>query len=221
MIRCSSISKIMTEPRSKKEKDAGEFSETAKSAMLEQARESLFGVRKDLDDVKCIQKGKMLEDAGVELYNRVFLQELVKMPPESRRNNGIITGEPDLVAAHDNKGVDIKVAWSLLTFPLTASQAGKKEYEWQARGYMCLFDVDVWEIAYCALDTPAELLKPWDNEDHHIIDSSIPEHHRITIATYARDMEIEKEMLEKCKKANAWVEQAIKAFALEHDKYIN
>jgi hypothetical protein len=33
-------------------------------------------------------------------------------------------------------------------------------------------------------------------------------------------MEIEKAMLEKCELANEWIENAIKNFAIEHDKYI-
>jgi hypothetical protein len=33
-------------------------------------------------------------------------------------------------------------------------------------------------------------------------------------------MEIEKEMLDKCAKANLWIENAVKEFANEHDKYI-
>jgi hypothetical protein len=216
MIRCSSISKIMTSPRSKSE----EWSETAKTAMLDSAREQMFGVRKSLDDVRCIQKGKACEDLGVDLYNNVFLFDLKKLPSDSRRDNGIITGEPDLIATSASKGVDIKVAWSLLTFPLTEDQAGKKAYEWQARGYMCLFDVPAWEIAYCAIDTPDDILKPWDDIEPHIIDDSIPLHHRITIASYTRDMEIEAQMLDKCAKANAWIEDAIKQFALTHNSYI-
>lgn len=216
MIRCSSISKIMTAPRSKSE----EWSETAKAAMLEAARESLFGVRRTLDDIKYIQKGKACEDQGIELYNNVFLYDLKKVDSSERRNNGIITGEPDLIAMSSRKGVDIKVAWSLLTFPLTEEQAGKKDYEFQARGYMCLFDLPEWEIAYCAVDTPEDILKPWDDRDIHIIDSAIPLHHRITVARYHRDMTIEREMLDKCAKANEWIKQAIKDFATNHDKYI-
>lgn len=216
MIRCSSIGKIMTQPRSKSE----EWSETAKGAMLEIAREELFGVRRNLDDVKCIQKGRLCEDEGIRLYNDVFLYDLKKLDASERLSNGIITGEPDLIARSSAKGVDIKVAWSLLTFPLTADQAGKKAYEWQARGYMCLFDLPVWEIAYCAIDTPEELLKPWDDLREHRIDPSIPLHHRITVARYERDMEIEKSMLEQCNKANAWIEKAIESFASEHDQYI-
>ena len=216
MIRCSSIAQIMTSSRTKGEI----FGETAKTAMMQSVREQLFGVRKSLDDVKCIQKGRACEDAGIELYNNVFMYDLKKLPSDSRRDNGIITGEPDLIATGSNKGVDIKVAWSLLTFPMTADQAGKNAYEWQARGYMCLFDVPVWEIAYCAIDTPEELLKPWDNLDEHIIDPSIPLHHRITIATFERDAAKEKEMLEKCKSANEWIEQAIKDFSETHDNYI-
>lgn len=216
MIRCSSISQIMTAPRAK----GAQWSETAKSAMLESARETMFGVRKSLDDVKCIQKGKACEDAGIALYNNVFLYDLKKVESNERRNNGIITGEPDLIASSSRKGVDIKVAWSLLTFPLTEEQAGKKAYEWQARGYMCLFDLPEWEIAYCAIDTPEEILKPWDDPAIHFIDSSIPLHHRITVAKFERDMDIEKAMLEKCAQANDWIEQAIKDFAINHDQYI-
>jgi hypothetical protein len=216
MIRCSSISQIMTEPRKKTET----WSETSKTAMLEAVREDLFGVRKSLDDVRCIQKGKACEDQGVELYNTVFMYDLKKLAAESRRNNGIITGEPDLVAAGSQKGVDIKVAWSLLTFPLTAEQAGKKAYEWQARGYMCLFDLPDWEIAYCAIDTPEDILRPYDDQGPHIIDSSIPLHHRITVATFTRDMEIEAKMLERCAAANEWIKQATLEFATTHDEYI-
>lgn len=216
MIRCSSIAKIMTNPRTK----GAEWSETAKTAMLESARETMFNVRKSLDDVRMIEKGRMCEDQGIDLYNDVFLYDLKKVESSQRLNNGIITGEPDLIAATSSKGVDIKVAWSLLTFPLTEEQAGKNDYEWQARGYMCLFDLPVWEIAYCAIDTPEELMKPWDDPAIHRIDSAIPLHHRITIARFERDLEIEKQMLDKCAKANAWIEQAIKDFAETHNKYI-
>lgn len=216
MIRCSSISQIMTKPRSKSE----EWSETAKTAMLEAARERLFNVRKDLGDMKYIQKGIMCEDDGIALYNDVFMYDLKKVESAERRSNGIITGEPDLIAVGSQKGVDIKVAWSLLTFPLTEDQAGKKAYEWQARGYMCLFDLPEWEISYCAIDTPEELVKPWDNPDHHYIDPSIPNHHRITVARYTRDMKIEKEMLDKCQKANEWIDEAVKGFVATHDKYL-
>jgi len=216
MIRCSSISKIMTAPRTKGE----EWSETAKTAMLEAAREILFGVRPSLDDVRCIQKGRACEDAAIHLYNDVFLYDLKKLPADGRRDNGIITGEPDLVASSSRKGVDIKVAWSLLTFPLTEDQAGKKAYEWQARGYMCLFDLPEWEIAYCAMDTPEELLKPWDDLTIHQIDSAIPLHHRITIARFYRDERIEREMLERCAAANEWIKNAVRQFAADHDKYI-
>lgn len=216
MIRCSSISKIMTKPRTK----GADWSETAKTAMLEAARERLFNVRKDLGDMRMIQKGNACEDLGIQLYNDVFLYDLKKVEASERRSNGIITGEPDLIALGSQKGVDIKVAWSLLTFPLTEDQAGKKAYEWQARGYMCLFDLPEWEIAYCAVDTPEDLLKPWDDPGHHYIDPAIPLHHRITVARYTRDKDIEAEMLAKCQKANQWIDDAVVQFANDHDQYI-
>lgn len=212
MIRCHVINVIMT--------CGDKLGKTAEKAMMEMAREELFGVRKNLDDIKSIQKGKMCEDAGIDLYNRVFMYDLKKITSEGRRNNGIITGEPDLVAASSRKGVDIKIAWSLLTFPLSEAMVDEKDYEWQARGYMCLFDLPEWDIAYCAIDTPSELLREWDDPKIHLIDSAIPMHHRITIKRYTRDMEKEKKMLEKCDAANKWIQNAIKNFAIEHDKYI-
>jgi len=33
-------------------------------------------------------------------------------------------------------------------------------------------------------------------------------------------MDIEKAMLDKCKKANLWIENAVKQFATEHDQYV-
>lgn len=216
MIRCSSIASIMTNPRTKGE----EWSETAKATMREIMRGNLFGVWKQLDDVKAIQKGRACEDSGIQLYNDVFLYDLRKIETDGRRNNGIITGEPDLVAASSKKGVDIKVAWSLLTFPLTAEMCDSKGYEWQARGYMCLFDLPAWEIAYCAIDTPEHLLRDYDDRSIHIIDDAIPMHHRITICRYERDAEIEAQMLAKCKAANAWIETETALFIAEHDGYI-
>ena len=215
MIRCSSIGKIMTSPRSK----TAEWSETAIGAMMDQVRELVFGVCKSLDEVKCIQKGNACEDAAIELYNSVFLYNLEKLPSDARRDNGIITGEPDLLAISSQKGVDIKNAWSLLTFPMRPEDAAKKEYEWQARGYMALFDVPKWEIAYCFIDTPEELLKPWDDRSHHYLPPEVPLSHRVTIATYERDLKIENEMLDKCKKASAWIEQAVKDFIKTHNAY--
>lgn len=215
MIRCSSIGQIMTNPRSKNE----EWSQTAITCMLEHVRFELFGVKKSLDDVKYIQKGNLCEDAAIELYNHVFMYSLEKLPSDARRSNGIITGEPDLLALGSGKGVDIKNAWSLLTFPLTEDQAGKSAYEWQARGYMALFDVPKWEIAYCFINTPDELLKPWDDPSHHYLSDDVPLSHRVTVATYDRDFDIERKMLEKCKKANEWIEQAIKDFITTRNNY--
>lgn len=216
MIRCHAIAAIMTKPQKK----GAEWSETAKTAMLELAREEIFGVRKSLDNVRCIQKGLACEDDAIELYNDVFLCDLKKVPDADRRNNGIISGVPDIVAASQGKGVDIKVAESLLTFPLTPEAAGKKAYEWQARGYMSLYNLPVWEIAYCAMDTPEDILKPWDDPKIHILPPDMPKHYRITVCTFERDKDIEEEMLTKCAKANEFVKQAINEFFNHHESYI-
>lgn len=216
MIRCHQISQIMTGSKSKTDN----YGATAVNAMREMARTQLFGVTKSLDQVMCLRKGIALEDDAIAMYNRVFLTDFKKYPDSGRKNNGIITGAPDIVAEYGDKGVDTKIAWSLLTFPMFPDQAAKDAYEWQARGYMSLYDKNYWEIAYCAMDTPDEMLKPYDDIDAHKIDPAIPEHHRITIATFERDELIEAEMLARCHDANLEVDKYIKQFASIHDAYI-
>lgn len=200
LIHCSSLSKIMTEPKTKAE---GLLSVGAKTYLKELAREEIYGFRTELD-VRVIEKGRMVEDQAIALYNSVFFESFTKNT--ERRSNQWITGECDIVK-HDVRGIDIKSAWSLATFPVLPEDCGGKEYEWQARGYMMLWDVPEWDIAYCMVSTPDELIK-WEQRELHEVDHIDP-HLRVTTRRYFRDAELEEKIKIKAEAAQEYYKQII------------
>lgn len=179
--RCSSLSKLMTEPRSKSE---GPLSIGAKTAIRQMAREAIFGVEREFSSRET-EKGILVEGDSIALYNSVFFTDHTKNA--ERRTVGLLTGEPDIVDAAE--GIDIKSSWSMHTFPIVLLDAVCPEYEWQARGYMKLFDKPRWKIAYCLVDTPEHLIGYEDEAAHRV--SHIPEHLRVTVWTVERDADKE------------------------------
>lgn len=206
VIRCSSLSKIMTEPRSKSE---GPLSVGARTYIRQLARESIFGVEREFSS-KETEKGLTVEQESIELYNRVFFTDYAKNT--ERRTVAGLTGEPDIVAP--TKGIDIKSSWSIHTFPIVLVDAECTEYEWQARGYMKLFDRPRWEIAYCLVDTPEHLVGYEDDASHVV--SHIAEHLRVT--TWSVDRDAAKEALIDTKVAAArdYFEQVLRDFDRLH-----
>ena len=92
-IRCSSLGRIMTEPRSKSD---GPLSIGAKTAIREIAAQAIFGVDFEISS-KYIEKGLEVEDQSIALLNRVRGLSLEKN--KERRSNDFITGECDLFDA--------------------------------------------------------------------------------------------------------------------------
>lgn len=197
LIRCSSLSKIMTEPKTKAE---GLLSKGAKTYLTGLAKEVVYGYREEISS-KAMEKGTRCEQESIDLYNQVFFSSLTKN--QERRSNDCITGEPDLIGK--DFGVDIKTAWSLCTFP--ALPEDMPDYEWQARGYMCLFDLPRWDIAYCMIDTPDDLIGYEQYGIHKV--SEIDPHLRVTVVSYHRDADKEAKMLEKARAAQLYITETI------------
>jgi len=200
MIRCSSLGKIMTEPKGKGEV----LSVGAKTYLNQLAKEKVYGYYSSIES-RYLSKGILCEDASIALYNLVNFCDLVKN--DERKNNGLIIGECDLFIPN-KRGVDIKTAWSLDTFPVLPEDCHDKEYEWQARGYMMLWDLPIWDIAYCLVSTPYELM-PEGKEDLHIVDHIAPEM-RITSIRYERCEKLEDKIKEKAAAAIEYIEDTIK-----------
>ena len=206
--RCSSIGKLMTEPKTKAE---GPLSVGAKTYIRELAAQEIFGVDFEVSS-KAMEKGLLMENESIALLNRVRGLNLDKNT--ERKNNDFITGEADLFDASRNKGHDLKTAWSIATFPICELDCTDKLYEWQMRGYMMLWDCDEWEVNYALVDTPDNLIG-YEPMQMHVV-SHIPEHMRITTWTVKRDMEKEAAIAEKVKHAREYFLQVLAEFEQTH-----
>ena len=206
--RCSSLGKLMTEPRSKSE---GPLSVGAKTYIRELAAQEIFGVEFEISS-KQIEKGIEVEGDSIDLLNSVRGLSLVKNV--ERRSNDFITGECDLFDAEAKRGHDIKSSWSIATFPITVADCEDKLYEWQMRGYMALWDAEEWEVNYCLVDTPERLIA-FEPMDLHVV-SHLPEWMRVTTWTIKRDLEKEAAIFEKVKAANEYMKLVLQEFDQTH-----
>lgn len=206
--RCSSIGKLMTEPKTQKE---GPLSVGARTYIRELAAQEIFGVDFVVTS-KAMEKGLICEEDAIQLVNRVRGLNLEKNT--ERRANEFITGECDMFDAGRNRGHDIKCSWSVATFPISEVDCVDKLYEWQMRGYMALWDADEWEVNYALVDTPDKLIG-YEPLAMHVV-GHIPENMRLTTWTVTRDMEKEKAMFEKVKHARAYYAEVIAEFDRTH-----
>ena len=208
LIRCSSIGKLMTEPKTKAD---GPLSVGAKTHIRNLAAQEIFGVDFEVSS-KEMAKGTLMEPDAIALLNRARGLSLVKNT--ERRANDWITGECDLFDAAARRGHDLKCSWSVATFPLVVVDCEDKLYEWQMRGYMWLWDADEWEVNYALLSTPEHLAR-WEPASMHFVDH-IPEHQRLTTWTVKRDPVKEAAMVEKVKAARTYFAQVIEEFTTTH-----
>lgn len=206
--RCSSIGKLMTEPKTLKE---GPLSVGAKTYIRELAAQEIFGVEFEFTS-KETEKGILMEPESIALLNRVRGLSLEKNT--ERRTNDYLTGECDLFDAPRRRGHDLKTSWSVKTFPICVADCADKLYEWQMHGYMALWDADEWEVNYVLLDTPDDLIG-YEPIHMHMV-SHIPEHHRLTSWVIQRDAEKEKAIYEKVKHARTYYAEVIAEFDRQH-----
>lgn len=207
-IRCSSIGKLMTEPKTKSE---GPLSVGAKTYIRELASQEVFGVDFEISG-KEIEKGIAVEDESIALLNRVRGLSLIKN--SERRSDEFITGECDLFDCQRRRGHDLKSSWSVATFPIAVVDCENKLYEWQMRGYMRLWNADEWEVNYALVDTPESLIR-YEPLQLHVV-GHIPEHLRLTTWTIRRDHDKEALMVEKVKAARDYYAQVIDEFDRTH-----
>lgn len=210
--RCSSIGKLMTEPKTKTE---GILSVGAKTYIRELAQQEILGIDFEFSS-KETQKGLEVEDQSIALLNRVRGLSLVKNA--ERRSNEWITGECDLYDASRKRGHDLKSSWSAKTFPAWVIDCQNNLYEWQMRGYMWLWDAEEWEVNYALVDTPERLIG-FEPLQMHLV-SHIPEHHRLTTWVITRDFEKERSMIEKIKAAREYFAQVIDEFDQVHPQLL-
>lgn len=209
-IRASSLSEIMGDA---KEKDQP-LSKGAKTFLEKMAKEQVYGYNQVISG-KEMDKGIIVEDQAIALYNSVFFTNYKKNT--ERKNNEWLTGECD-IAVPNKKIIDIKASWSLATFPATTATvhavAKERGYDWQGRAYMMLWDVDLFDCAFCMVNTPDELIR-YEQEELHYVDH-IDESLRISVAPYERDKTLEDKIKWKVEEANKYLLELADRIKEEH-----
>jgi hypothetical protein len=192
--RASQIGKLMTTSRSKTDV----LSQTAKSYINQIAKQDFYGYESPIIN-RYLDKGTNQELESIQLLNAVRFEDFHKN--SVRKTNDFMTGECDIVTV--SSIIDIKTSWSLDTFPELPEDIDSKEYEWQGRAYMYLYDKPEFELVYCMVSTWDEFLTQYDDKTLHKVDHIDPAK-RITSMLFERDLELEQQMIERCQLATEY-----------------
>jgi len=192
--RASQMGKLMTTSRSKTDV----LSQTAKSYINQIAKQDFYGYESPIIN-RYLDKGTNQELESIQLLNAVRFEDFHKNAV--RQTNEFMTGECDIVTV--SSIIDIKTSWSLDTFPELPEDIDSKEYEWQGRAYMYLYDKPEFELLYCMVSTWDEFLTQYDDKTLHKVDHIDPAK-RITSMLFERDLELEQQMIERCQVATEY-----------------
>ena len=151
-IRCSQIGQIMTNPQTKKDKDAGNLGATVKSFCITLLAQK-YGREQDITN-KYLEKGKSVEDDSITLFSKFTGTFYDKN--ETRFDNDYLTGEPDII--HNGAVYDIKSCWDLVTFTKHMYSTLDKHHEMQLQGYMDLTGCKKAYVVYCLTNATATLI---------------------------------------------------------------
>lgn len=159
LFRCSSLGHLMTDPKTKADKEAGNLSESTKTHLIDVYISNKYGRNTDIQN-KYVQKGLMAEEDAITLYSRVKKSYFKKN--EEHLSNEWIKGTPDMFKGKAiqsaEKIIDTKTSWDIFTFLRNKSKELNKDYYWQGQGYMDLTGAKEMEVAYCLVNTPEILL---------------------------------------------------------------
>jgi hypothetical protein len=198
--RASQIGKLMTTSRSKTDV----LSQTAKSYIEQLAKQDFFGYELPVVN-RYLDKGTNQELESIQLLNAVRFENYEKN--NLRIENDFLTGECDIVT--NERIIDIKTSWSLDTFPELPEDIDAKDYEWQGRAYMMLYNRMEFELVFCMVSTWDEFLTQYDDKTLHMVDHIDPRK-RITSLLFERDFELEQQMIERCQLATEYYVERIK-----------
>ena len=118
-IRCSSIGKIMTSPKTKGEV----LSQTTKTYIQGLALAHVYGIRKEFSS-KYTDKGNECEDMCLSFVMEVIDKGFL-FKNEENFSNDWLTGTPDVVT--DQVLIDVKNSWSGSTFPWFETECPNKD----------------------------------------------------------------------------------------------
>lgn len=205
------LHQLMSEPRTKADKEAGKISDTAKSAVREIAKYDLFGYQ-SFDGNKYTEKGNQLEEQAIKLSG--FTRGLVLKKNTERRDNGIINGECDIYVPSRKLIIDTKCSWDIGTHPFFKDEAEAKAikagYDIQMQGYMWLWGCEEAQVDFVLFPTPLDLIGTYERTEKLIdLVEQIPQQKRITTVTIKRDEVIIAKIQERVEAARKYYDKLI------------
>lgn len=152
LFRCSQLGYLMTEPKLKADKEAGNLSAGAKTHLKDVYASIVLGRNTDISN-KYLLKGVSVEEDSISLFSRVKRQFFAKN--EEHLRNEYIMGTPD-IRAIDGKVYDIKSRWDVFTFIRTINNPMDDLNYWQICGYAMMEGVSTGVIVNTLVNTPLD-----------------------------------------------------------------
>ena len=171
LFRCSGTGALMTDPKLKADKDAGNLSETAKTFVEDKWLFDTFGFAESIKN-QYMDKGNECEQDSMDLVTQV-LEGGFRSRYNTKLQNDYVIGTPDIVLQDCVE--DIKTSWNLKTF---FNAELSKMYFAQAQCYMWLTGKEKYRLIYALVPTPQSMVlneceklvykygKNYDNEDY-------------------------------------------------------
>ena len=171
LFRCSGTGSLMTDPKLKADKDAGNLSETAKTFVEDKWLFDTFGFAESIKN-QYMDKGNECEQDSMDLVTQV-LEGGFRSRYNTKLQNDYVIGTPDIVLQDCVE--DIKTSWNLKTF---FNAELSKMYFAQAQCYMWLTGKEKYRLIYALVPTPQSMVlneceklvykygKNYDNEDY-------------------------------------------------------
>jgi len=203
LFRCSSLGKLMTQPKTKAAQEAGELSETSKTYVREVWLQNTYDYKEKVITDEML-KGNMVEQDSMQLYQEVTGSSLILKNTETKRNDYFI-GTADIVLP--DIVPDLKSSWSLRTF---MDCEPTKDNEYQIKGYMDLWGKKKGQIAYCLVPTPDILIQEQIKRFYFKFNCDLDNPHYIEIS---EQIEKNNDIILSIPK-----EQRVKIFEYDYDK---
>jgi hypothetical protein len=188
-IHCSQIGKIMSNAKSK-----GDLSVTCQTFL----KEWYANEREEIHS-KYITKGNLVE---IDLID--FMAEQLGLGMAEKNeitlHNEWMVGTCDVATKH--MVIDVKASWNRKTLQDQAISEIDKDYEWQGRGYMALWDKPEFIVFHGLMNTPEEA-----NYDGEVIYDDMPPNERWIAYKIKRDVTIEQEIIARVIQCRAWLEE--------------
>lgn len=195
LCRASSFHKLVTEPKLKADKEAGNLSQTTKTYLRKVFREIKYERYEEFESKHTI-KGKLKENDAISLVSRKT--KLFYKKNTVRIRNHFTQGEPDIYQGDKligcKIGGDVKCSWSIFTFPFYDDPLDVAYY-WQNKIYLYLTRADEWYTHYCLVNAPDTLIL---NEKKNIwfkLDCPEDEQHENYAEYIDKCIEVEKNMI--------------------------